>query len=212
MGHAEDPPSDLSGHRFKVCRVIEKYDLHPLGVELEQRWTADGDERSSLRDLATDINRQLLANAMSEAGMQPLDGEVENIYRLLTADDVNEGDRTRTRRRLERDGVDVAPLRDDFVTYQAVRTYLQDHRDAEYSRPERDRTEDSADQIQRLRGRIATVTESNLDRLSDADEITLGEFRTLVDVTILCEVCGSKDDVADLLKRGGCGCADPLDQ
>lgn len=206
MGLGENAGSDPSGRRFKVGRLIEEYDLQPLGSELEQRWTAEANERSSLRDLATHLNRQVLGAAMTDAGMKPLDGEVKNVYRLLTDEEVIDGDRTRIRRRLERNGIDVSTLRDDFVTYQAVRTYLQDHRNAEYTRPERDRTANSVELIQRLRGRIATVTTGNLDRLRNADEITLGEYRTLVDVTIICEDCNTQADVADLLVRGGCAC------
>lgn len=212
MGRAEDTSSGSSGRRLKVGRLIDEYDLQPLGAELERRWTADGDARSSLRDLATAVNRRLLETAMTEAGMHPLDGEVENVYRLLTADDVTDGDRTRIRRRLERNGVDMATLLDDFVTYQAVRTYLKDHRDAEYTRPNRDRMADCAEQVQRLRGRVTTVMSDTLDRLCNADEITLGEHRTLVDVTILCEDCGFQADVVDMLEEDGCACAGSTDQ
>lgn len=199
-----DGPS--SGKRLKLVRLIDQYDLEGMGSTLERRWTAEETERSSLRDLAGYFNRELLSAAMADAGMQPLDGEVENVYRLLTAEDVGGGDRTRMRRRLEREGIDVDTLVDDFVTYQAVRTYLKSHREAEYTPPERDRTAEGIENIQRLRGRTTTVTEGKLEQLRDTGEITLGEFRTVVDITVLCEDCGGQYEVTELLDSGGCDC------
>lgn len=207
MGQADDPGSGSSGRRLKVGRLIEEYGLEGLGAELEERWTAeDTDERASLRELADDVNRRILTTVMSDAGMQPLDGEVDNLYRLLTEDDVSEADRTRARRRLEREGVDVEQLQNDFVTYQAVRTYLKTAREAEYTAPETSGPAETAENIQRLSGRVTTVTENKLDQLRQSGDITLGNYRILVDVTVICEDCGDQYTVGDLLERGGCSC------
>lgn len=194
------------GRRSKVARLIEEYDLEGLGAEMEHLWT-DADDRRSLRDLATYFNRELLAAALAEADVQPLDGEVENTHRLLTDEDVASADRTRARRRLERDGVDVDALLDDFVTYQAVRTYLKSHRDAEYAPDRPDPLEREAANVQRLRGRVDSVTEGTLAQLRDSGALTLGEFRTLVDVRVVCEDCDSRYDVVELLEEGGCECS-----
>lgn len=208
MEPADATDSHSTGKRLKLVRLIDQYDLQGMGQTLEQRWTAEEAERSSLRDLADYFNRELLSTAMSDAGMQPLDGEVQNVYRLLTDDEVSGADRTRMSRRLEREGIDVDKLVDDFVTYQAVRTYLTTHREAEYTQPDRDRTADGAENIQRLRGRTATVTEGKLDQLHNSGDITLGEFRTVVDITVLCEDCGGQYGVTELLDSGGCDCPD----
>jgi hypothetical protein len=113
------------GTETKVGRLIDGYDLGPeYGAELEAAWTDDGVERKSLRDLAEEFNRKLLAAAMSGAGMSTLDGEVDNIFRLLTEDDVTAGTRTDARSRLERNGIDVDQLERDFVTYQAIRLFV----------------------------------------------------------------------------------------
>lgn len=194
------------GRRSKVARLIEEYELEGLGAEMERLWTDDEDRRS-LRDLATRFNQELLARALEESGVQQLDGELENTYRLLTDDDVGGADRTRVRRRLEREGVDLDALLEDFVTYQAVRTYLKKHREAEYAPVETDPIERETTNLQRLRGRIDTVTEGKLEQLREDDEITLGEFRTIVDVRVICEDCGGQFEVVDLLADGGCDCA-----
>ncbi|MCU4801174.1 hypothetical protein OB920_12405 [Halobacteria archaeon HArc-gm2] len=197
----------------KVGRLIEGYDLGPeYGGELEAAWTDDGTERKSLRDLAEEFNRRLLAAAMSDAGMSTLDGEVDNIFRLLTAEDVTSGTRTEARSRLERNGIDVEQLERDFVTYQAIRSYLQNERGAEYEgASDEDRLERTADSIERLSSRLSSVCETNLNQLRETDRITLDEFRLFVTVDVLCEKCGSQYTVAELLERGGCDCDDDVE-
>lgn len=196
-----------SGRRTKVARLIDEYGLEALGPEMEQRWTADGDDRLSLRALAEYFNQQLLEAKMTDAGMQPLSGEIENTYRLLTDDDVGSADETRTRRRLERNGLDVESTQQDFVTYQAIRTYLKDHRGAEHATDDRPRTVVEGENIQRLRGRTKTVTEGRLKQLQRGDHISLGEFRVFTEINVLCEDCGTRYEVDELLERGGCECA-----
>lgn len=197
-----------SQRRTKVARLIDEHGFGDIGIELERRWTAEGDERMSLRDLADYFNRRLLATAMEEHGMQPLDGEVENVYRLLTANDVSDADRTRVRRRLEREGVDVDSLSDDFVSYQAVRTYLRKDRGAAYETDDRDRTTVEADNLQRLRGRVSAIMESKMDQLRDGGHLSLGEFRTFVELRVHCQECNRQFEVGELLERGGCDCTD----
>jgi hypothetical protein len=190
---------------LKVGRLIRDYGLgEDFGDYLERRWTGESGERLSLRDLADLFNRRLLEAAMRENGMSPLAGEVENIYELLTDEDVSSADRTRSRRRLEREGVDVSQVTDDFVSYQAIRTYLKD-RGAEYSGRD-DRAAAAASTIQQLRSRTATITESKLEQLREGDELDLGQFRVMVDVRVVCEDCGAQYDVTELLDRGGCDC------
>lgn len=199
--------SDTAGRRSKVARLIDEYGLGTIGSEMEDRWTADGDDRMSLRALADYFNRRLLATTLADADVQPLSASVDSIYRRLTDEDVGDADRTRTRRRLEREGVDVDAIERDFVTYQAVRTYLTEYRGVEYRTDDRSRPAAEAEAIRRLRGRLQTVTEEKLDRLATGDHIDLGEFRVFNEVTVLCEDCGSQYGVDELIERGGCDCS-----
>nr|WP_254533591.1 rod-determining factor RdfA [Natrinema gelatinilyticum] len=114
---------------------------------------------------------------MTDAGMSTLSGEVSNMYRLLTADDVSSGNRTEARKRLEQNGLDIAQLERDFITYQAMRSYLKDYRGAEYHRnSETTRLEDTVAAIQRLQARTRSVAEKNLTQLRKTGQISLGEF------------------------------------
>lgn len=195
-------------HTSKVARLIEEYGLGAeFGDELEALWTADGDERKSLRSLAEMFNERLLEVAMSDARISTLDGEVSNIYRLLRSEDVSSGKRAEARNRLQQGGIDVEALERDFVTYQAIRSYLKDYRGAEYDDgSDETRREGVVETIQRLQSRVRSVTRGSLESLRDRNVISLGEFRLFVDVDVLCEDCNTQYGVIELLKRGGCEC------
>ncbi|WP_136718319.1 rod-determining factor RdfA [Halorientalis salina] len=192
----------------KVARLIDDYSLgEAYGDRLEALWTADGSERESLRALADRFNERLLEAAITDAGMSTVDGEVANIYRLLTDDDVSSGNRIEARRRLEQHDVDVDKLEQDFVTYQAIRSYLKEYRDARYEgKNQADRKDSVIDTIQRLKSRTRSVAEQSLDQLRGADRITLGEFRLFLDISVHCEECNTQYEFVELIKRGGCDC------
>lgn len=193
--------------RSKVSRLIDEYELSDIGNELEHQWTA-AEDRMSLRDLADYFNVQVLTAAMDEQDVSTLAGEPDTVYEILTEDTVSSADKTRIRRRLEREGVDVDKLLNDFVSYQAVRTYLKSDREVEYERSEVDRIARESNNIRKLRGRTLSVTESKLSQLKRSDDLKLGTYRTLVDIRVVCQDCGSQYSVTDLLDRGGCDCKD----
>jgi hypothetical protein len=205
-----DDDTNAGRKSSKVARLIDEYGLDKsFGDELERLWTADGDRRESLRDLATRFNRRLLESALQSAGASTVDGEVANLYRLLTDDEVSSGMRTEARTRLEREGLDIDQLERDFVSYQAIRSYLTEYRDAEYEKPsESERVDSVLETVQRLQSRLRSITENGLTRLRSTDRLTLGRFRLFVDVDVLCEDCGAQYGVVELLERGGCDCPD----
>lgn len=190
----------------KVERVVERYDLDGMGERLEELWVGDG-ETHSLRELAELFNVRVLEAALTSASVDTLEGEPANTYELLTGDDVSEGVRIQTRRKLERDGVDVDRLERDFVSHQAVYTYLTKHRGVEHgSDAEDDAVDNVATTVRRLANRTTAVAESNLERLREAEQISLGEFDVGVEVRVTCEDCGTYTTVEELLADGGCGC------
>jgi len=186
--------------------LIDKYELDDIGAEMERLWTADRENRKSLRELAAVFNQRLLRTAMATEGLETLDGEVENVYRLLSDNEVREADRMRTRRRLEREGLDIDELTSDFVTYQAIRSYLKDTRGAEYTPNDRDPLEREVENFQKIRGRTVSITEGKLEQLRNSDQFDLGTYRTFVEISVVCEDCGTRYEVAELLDRGGCEC------
>jgi len=192
--------------RSKVERLIDEYGLDGLGDELVESWTADGDERKSLRQLATEFNVALVDAALEREGVTHFDTDGGAIYEAL-ADDDAERDRATVETRLDRAGIDVDSLERDFVTYQAIRSYVKDVRDAEYeTASDAEHIEKQKNTIQRLISRATSVTEEKLTRLRDTGRIVLGDFRLIIDFQVYCRDCETQKTVASLLDDGGCEC------
>lgn len=196
----------------KVGRVIDEYGLDGFGSELETRWTGERGEQASLRALADLFNRRVLEAALSAAGVRSLDGEVENRYRLLTADEVSAGMREQTRRELDRAGVPIGEVESDFVSHQSIYTYLTQHREAIHPssvEPTPDeRRERELDKIGALITRTTVVTEDSIERLAATDAISTGISDVFVDVQVTCEECGRSTAATTILENGGCSCRD----
>jgi hypothetical protein len=205
MSDSNQDTDGSPGRPSKVPRVIETYDLEGLGDELETAWTAPESDRQSLRDLADLVNRRIVESVLEQRGNRPLAGEIETVYAGLQeeADSATIRDVTT---RLENLGVSTTDLESDLVSYQAVRTYLQSVRGAEYERKESDPIGATRDRIQSLQGRLQVVAEGQIEELAARDAITLGDSRVLVGVQVYCEDCGRQFDVEELLERGGCDC------
>lgn len=218
MDPADDPHTSESerhsAQRNKVERVIETYGLDGLGDELERRWLGVDGDRQSLRKLANEFNQRVLDTALDDADAQTIDGEIENLYRLLTDDDVSAGARTQAETKLSRVGVDGETLRQDFVSHQAIHTYLTEVREANLpeDEPSAEATIRSQQEtILRLRNRLVAVIDRSLESLRDAGHLSLGSFDAMVSATVYCNDCGVSYDLADLLRRRACDCAEGPD-
>ncbi|WP_416841446.1 rod-determining factor RdfA [Haloferax sp. DFSO52] len=198
---------DQKGRRrkSKVERVIEQYDLDEFGETLARRWTAPEDS-DSLRDLADFMNQEVLDAALHEADADVLEGEVENMYALLTDDGTTEGMRVQAKNTLQTKGVDVEQLLSDFISHQAVYTYLTDVRGVSKETKSTNRIDSVIQSVQKLRGRLVAVIERSLSSLRNTDKLRLGDFDVLVDTQIYCRDCGTQYEVVQLLERGGCDC------
>ena len=189
----------------KVARCIETYDIPEMGPTLEARWTGDSGERTSLRDLAEIFNRTLVEVALRDADTLPMSVDVDGIYEALRHGSNTE--RLRAERRLEREGVDAETLTDDFVTHQAVHTYLRTEREASLPASATDAVENRIQTIEKLEGRVAAVAEAAVSGLPAAEDAADPAYEVLVDATSVCTACGETYSVRDLLTRGGCRCA-----
>lgn len=198
--------SKTDGPNTKVARVIEAYDLEGMGATLEAEWTADPGERTSLRDLADEFNEAVLEAALRDAGVSPLNVDVSSMYEALQGGSGSTA--TRARRRLEREDVDVDRLTTDFVTHQAVHTYLTKEREASLPADDRNLADRKVETIEKLQGRIAAVTESAIDSLASADELDRADYDVLVDVRTVCPNCGADAPVGVVIRQGGCDCVD----
>jgi hypothetical protein len=199
--------SDTDLVALKVGRGLIKYDLVELTDELAARWTAEDDERWGLRQLAKWLNKQFLRAALEDAGRSVSASDLETIYHQLTADDVSRGTQTERRNELERAGVPIEEVERDFVSYQAVHTFLTGFSGLEYEEPnDAERLVSVRRTLAALRGRVIRVLESNFEYQRQADRLTLGDFDAGCDIYITCRECGERYDAIDLIDRGGCDC------
>ena len=196
-----------AGRGGKVERLLDEYDLDDTATELERRRRGENGAVSSLRDLTAFFNRALLARRLSGVTSTILDGETDNLYRLLTDDDVSRGERIRARNRLERAGLDVDDLERDFVSREAIRSYLE-RRGVSRPADDTDQVEKERDNIGQLRSKTETVTEDKLRHLRETDRISVGDFGVLVDVQVFCEDCNTTLTVDELLEERTCACAE----
>lgn len=200
------PTRNRRGRPSKVAKLIENYDLGDIGNDLERMWTSGEGGGSSLRELAAFFNEALLETAISAEGQRPIDGEISNLYRLLTDEEVTRGDRIRAERRLQRQEIDVGDLRDDFVSYQAIRTYLKKVRGVSKDDTGTTRRETARNTVERLLGRAASVAEDRIDQLDEADDIQIGQAQAIIDLRVRCVDCGEQYTLDDLLETGSCDC------
>lgn len=205
MGQNNRPSTDKR-RQTKVGRLINEYDLTKIGEELERRRRGQDTEVHSLRDLATFFNQELIKDRISAVDTTVLDGEADNLYRLLTNDTVSSGHRTRAKKKLEHAGIDVDQLERDFVSREAIRTYLK-RRGVSRPNDDTDQVVKEGNRIRQLRTKTATVTEDKVEHLRKTDRLSLGEFRVLVDIQIFCEDCSTQYGVDELLQNRVCDCS-----
>ena len=203
MDNTANAPSGRTG---KVARVLSEYSIQDVGDELVVRWTAENN-RMSLRDLADYFNKQLLKSRLDQQRVDTLPGEIKNMYELLTDEDVTSGTRIQVENRLSQHGIDIEGLRSDFVSRQAIHTYLTKNRQETYNEPDTNEIiERRLEDLQRLRSRQRAVTEQTISTLRNRNRLNLGEFQVLSQVQIQCTDCGRQFDLTTLLDRGGCDC------
>lgn len=193
----------------KVQKVINEWGLLEIGDELEQRWLGRARDEHSLRELAEYFNKQVLVEALTESGTVPLEGEVENLYHLLTGEDVNRASKIQTEQRLTELGIAVEDLTDDFVSHQTMYRYLKNHRGVQ-KQTEKQSTEELVDSVRRastrLSNRLKTVIRKNLETLNNRSEFHIGEFDIYVDIQIACSECNTTRELSQILERNGCDC------
>lgn len=197
----------MSGATCKVDRVAEKRGLSDLDERLRERW-ADGD---SLRDLERVCNEAILRSAMRAAGMDTLDGEAANLYRLLTDDDVGPGKRIDAKSRLQRNGLDPETLTGDFVSYQTVRTHLNDCLGVATNRDRSLSVDGARNTVLKLVSRTESVATQTIERLTRQGTVTVGKPSVTVSLRVACSACGEEYTFGSLLERGGCACDEPSD-
>jgi hypothetical protein len=193
---------DESRGGCKVDRISRKYDLDDIDEVLRDDW----EEGTSLRDLETQYNQRVLEAALRAAGVEVLQGEVENLYQLVTGDDVSAGTQVEARSRLEQYGIDPESVRDDFVSYQTIRTHLRECLAMETERESSVTPTDAKNTVFKLLSRTESITRRTIDRLRSSGQLDVGEVDVTLSLRIACTDCGQEYTFSRLLERGRCSC------
>lgn len=202
---------DVSGPQqtnWKVGRIIAKYGLYELDRELVRRWGGDDPDQCSLRELAEYFNKSVLEAALNEAGASTHDEELEYRYRMLTDSNITSGMRTEIIRDIENRGVDYEEVEQEFVTHQAIYTYLTNYHNVEYNLETENQIEKDLKTINQLRSRTNAVVESTIERLNNTDRISIENEGVIVDINVICHDCGVSYGVSELLSERSCECGD----
>lgn len=196
----------MAGPRSKIVRSIETYELAGLGEQLAAEWTSD-ENRASLRELADRFNKAVLRAAIEPAGSTVQEEDIDRYYRALTDEQAGSGEEIRARRDLERAGVDVDTVQEDFVSHQAVHNFLQSEQGVTYD-AETDTVAARTETLRRLQGRVRAVAESAIVTLGNAGKVSVGDVTVYVDIRVYCADCGTERSIFELFERGGCECAE----
>lgn len=192
----------------KVSTVAQRWELDGIHEELEGQWASEG---TSVRALTEQFNRRVLRAGFEASGRTPIDGEIDNLYRVLTGDDIDAGSRTQARERLRRNDVPVEELEDQFVSHQTLYRHLRNCLAVTHEADDRTTAEliDTwRDRIRALQARTGSVTERGVSQLSDGDAVDIGDFDVLVDVNVICNDCGEFYELEAFLDGRACGCGE----
>ncbi|WP_302081849.1 rod-determining factor RdfA [Salinibaculum rarum] len=197
----------------KVSTVATDCGLDDVHAELRQAWErSDG---KSVRELAAEFNRRVLSAAFADAGRLPIDGELDNLYRVLTDDDVDEGSRTRAREQLRQDGIDVEAVEERFISHQTLYRHLVNCLDADQetaTRTDAERIETWETRLRALQNRTENVISQAISQLRNSETIEIGSYDVLLDVNVLCEDCGTFYTLSEFLDERACECQNPSDE
>ncbi|MEF8871476.1 MAG: hypothetical protein V5A41_07580 [Haloarculaceae archaeon] len=201
---AREPPAQCS---CKVGTVAADCGLGDIHSELRTQWL--NDDGPSVRTLTDSFNKRVLETAFRQAGNLPLDGEVDNIYRLLWDDDSDVAERTRARERLRQEGIPVDEVEEQLVSHQTLYRHLVECLDASYEPPEKsadERLDTWRTRMLALQNRTASVTAQGIEQLDRHDAVDIGSFDVTIDATVTCEDCGGFYSLEEFLDTGACDC------
>lgn len=188
----------------KIGRGIEKYECDGLNDKLAHEYR-EGD--ASLRDLEQVINDWFTATALENAG-SPTDRDPAEITAILDGDGESRREKARLETELEQAGIDVEQLQQDYVSFRTVKTHLNDHLGVDTSRSETITLDSAGSIIEWAETRCTSVIKRTIERLSNADEATIGDdFTVNISPRITCHDCNSTYTMREFIQSEGCRCA-----
>ena len=189
----------------KVGSIISRHEIENMNDKLVTRWIGANGDGESIRSLTDWLNQEVLRQLMLDAGANPIDGEVENLYQLLTDEDVLNASKIQARSSLSERGIDADEVTEEFISHQTVYRHLTKCLGAEKNSHEIS-VDNERSRVSSMQNRAEAVTTDTVSRLKNADKLALGDFEVLVTIRVSCASCGALHDVMDLVAQGGCDC------
>lgn len=193
----------------KAGRVSSNYGFtEKLTGKLGGRW--ENNSGPGLRQLAQQFNIWVISSAHLDIGEPLLDGEAKLLHKLLTADDVEDAERTRTRRRIEERGINPDELTNDFISYKTINRHFKNCTDRERNVSSEPVTPDDAlDRVNRLKRRLEQVTAKSISEVvnSTALDFAGSDVDVIIQVNTVCQACGDRLTLRELF-TDGCSCVD----
>jgi hypothetical protein len=143
---------------------------------------------------------------MARAGIDTIEGEASNLYRLLTDESVTAGKRVDAESRLRRNGVEADAVVGDFVSYQTVRNHLNDCLGVETARDSTPSVADTRSTVHKLVSRVESVTLRSIERLRGHGKLSIVDPSVTVSVRVACSECNDEYTFAGLLEKSSCSC------
>lgn len=194
----------LSQCSCKVGRMIEKYRLDSLDSEVANRRENEG---QSLRDLADFVNIRILRSAIEDQTGDDFVADAAMIYDGLTGES-DVGKTTELQQRLERSGVSIGTVLQDFISHQTVRSHLNDCLDIKTNRQSSTSLDEVSNLIEWSRSRDEEIINRALIRLKNEGALRMGDPNVIHSVRVICDDCGRSHRLRDLLQAGYCECKD----
>ena len=109
-----------NGCGCKIGRVSTEYGLDDIDFRLTEDWRSG----TSLRQLADELNKDVIESALATVDVGRAEWSRTPVYEALYTDELSEAQAIEIRRELERAGIDVEQLASDLVSHQTVYRHL----------------------------------------------------------------------------------------
>lgn len=190
----------------KVDAVIDQYDIDDpqhgaVDDGLLARWLGeDGHNEHGYRTLTTWFNKRVLRTVYEDHGRKSLGNRIEADYEALNSDD--ELVRQEVESDIRADGIDVAELSGNLISWGTMRKHLKECLDAE--KPTESSTSDwQRDTIEMARSFAAEKADQALSSLSnDGDFEGADGVSVDVEVRLQCDECPTSVPFDVAIRRG----------
>ena len=204
-------PGNEGGRPLKVPRVLKKYNIEAFGDKMGEMWARDTD-RYSVRELEVKLNAKSIASACQRAGEAIDEVTAEDYYRKIATEESEGYIQEQTIKKLDKIGVDIDELRNDFVSYHSVYTYLQKRNVEPGGQPDANNPEELVEttqkRVQEYREEQSERVDEQLKQLTHTDQFPDESPETHVAIKVTCPHCGRILPIQRYLQQQGCGCED----